>query len=116
MYDDRLTFQLTHTDAHALQRLAQRLAQRLSQLCRDAIALLLADLPRYYALLSARVLEHAKPPTPEQQAAFQEYLRTHPSPDLSAVAASMPQPPGPWAHAPASGYGTSEPKSPWRRA
>jgi hypothetical protein len=93
MYDARVTFQLTQHDADALQRLAERHDQSLSQLLRDAVALLLSDMSRYYSLLTDRLLQHAKPPTPEQQANFDAYMRTYQAPDFDALLATMPQPP-----------------------
>jgi hypothetical protein len=75
MSDDhpRLIFRCDAATLAQVQALARHHDQSLSQICRDAIALLLANLPRYEALLSARVTQRYAPPTPEQQAAFEIY-------------------------------------------
>jgi hypothetical protein len=95
MFDDhpRVTFRLDDATLAQAQQLAQRHNQSLSALCRDSLTLLLSDPAPYFALLSARLLQHSKPPTPEQEAAFAEYLATYDGPDIDAILASMPPPP-----------------------
>jgi hypothetical protein len=93
MVDDapRVTFRVNTTVYAQMQQLAQRHEQSLSQLCRDAVALLLADPAPYLALLSDRVLARYKRPTPAQAEAAQQLIDAAMAVDLSPlIAASTP--------------------------
>jgi hypothetical protein len=76
MLDDspRVTFRVNDIVYAQMHALAARHEQSLSQLCRDAVALLLADTTAYNDLLSRRVLAHARPPTPAQAEASQHLI------------------------------------------
>jgi hypothetical protein len=88
----RVTVRLNDTAYDQVQQLAARCEQSLSQVVRDAITLLLADLPRYYDLLNTRLLAHAAPPTAEQAAASARLIDAAMRADLTALFLPTPPP------------------------
>ena len=91
----RVTFRVNEAVYDQMLQLAQRHGESLSQLCRDAIALLIANPQPYYDMLSARVLAQHKMPTREQMEASQQLIRDAKLVDMSALVAACSPPPPP---------------------
>jgi hypothetical protein len=94
MHDDQphVSFRLTPELLAQVQTLAQRHDQSLSQLIRDSLTLLLADPTAYLTMLSDRVLECYKMPTPEQARASQQLIDAAMLTDLSGLIAACTPP------------------------
>jgi hypothetical protein len=89
----RFTFHLDPADATVLYQLAERYQVPVAQLCRDAVSLLLSDRPAYERALMALALERFPTPTPAQEAAAAQRMRDALAIDLTALYASLPDPP-----------------------
>jgi hypothetical protein len=81
----RVTFRVDDATYAQVCALAQRHGESLSQLCRDALALLIAHPQAYYDVLNSRLLARCKPPSAEQAAASEKLIDASMAIDLSAI-------------------------------